>query len=277
MTEEQNAVEIFDNDYNCAQSTYLACRDKSFLDEETAAYVSATFGGGVSLGQTCGALCGAIMALTERFAPPDLKDKDQRTRVGIMKRTFGKWFEDQFGSCMCSDLRSVVPMGESSHPLCTNFVAGCARKISEIKELCELRRIEKGSSEHEKALELRKSALVLPSSGLDHKQQEVGEADVHLGLFSLGYFIATLSLKPIDAENIQLSPLFLDKDYHKTGTDRLLVCFAEKTAYELGYRIIHADAGACKYTQDLYKTLGYIPAEKAGVENSSYLTKVLNA
>ena len=58
------AEQNFREGYNCAQSVLLAFGDVTGLDENTAAMLSSSFGGGLGrMREVCGAVSGAAMVL----------------------------------------------------------------------------------------------------------------------------------------------------------------------------------------------------------------------
>ena len=62
--EERVAIarELFTSGYNCAQSVFIAYKDLADMDEQTAATISAPFGGGMGrLREVCGAVSGMTM------------------------------------------------------------------------------------------------------------------------------------------------------------------------------------------------------------------------
>ena len=64
--QSQRAVELFSQDYNCAQSVYAASATGNGLTEAQRLALAAPFGGGVARqGELCGALTGALLALGE--------------------------------------------------------------------------------------------------------------------------------------------------------------------------------------------------------------------
>ena len=62
----QRALELFSQNYNCAQSVYAASATGNGLTEAQRLALAAPFGGGVARqGELCGALTGALLALGE--------------------------------------------------------------------------------------------------------------------------------------------------------------------------------------------------------------------
>ena len=70
----------FSSGYHCAQSALLAFAPACGLEQEQAAKLAASFGGGVGgMGELCGALngiCIALGLLKGDFAPGDLEGKE---------------------------------------------------------------------------------------------------------------------------------------------------------------------------------------------------------
>jgi C_GCAxxG_C_C family probable redox protein len=60
------ALELFSQNYNCAQSVFAACATDKGLSEAQRLALAAPFGGGIARqGEVCGALTGALLALGE--------------------------------------------------------------------------------------------------------------------------------------------------------------------------------------------------------------------
>jgi C_GCAxxG_C_C family probable redox protein len=62
----ERAVELFSQNYNCAQSVYAASATGDGLSEAQRLALAAPFGGGIARqGEICGALTGALLTLAE--------------------------------------------------------------------------------------------------------------------------------------------------------------------------------------------------------------------
>jgi C_GCAxxG_C_C family probable redox protein len=106
MEHMSNPVEIADRHFvensNCAQSVFSAFAVQFDLDEETAAKIATSFGGGLARrGETCGAVSGALMAigLVHGAATPEAKEK-----VYMLAQEFMRLFEEKYGNLRCRDL-----------------------------------------------------------------------------------------------------------------------------------------------------------------------------
>jgi C_GCAxxG_C_C family probable redox protein len=65
MNKAEAALETFKKGYNCAQAVLSVFCEELGLDERTAARIASGFGGGIAhMGETCGAVTGAIMVIS---------------------------------------------------------------------------------------------------------------------------------------------------------------------------------------------------------------------
>ena len=99
------AVELFDNNHNCAQSVLLVYSDFLNLDNNTALSVSSGFGGGMGrLQNTCGVVTAAYMVfgLSHSKSTGDNRDKIAKTYSMVQK------YHDKFvklhGTTECKSL-----------------------------------------------------------------------------------------------------------------------------------------------------------------------------
>jgi C_GCAxxG_C_C family probable redox protein len=101
----ENAVAMFGEGFNCAQSVLTACSGGTGLSRELAVRLGGPFGGGMgSLGETCGAVSGALMALGLKFFQAGPQDAAGKIRVYALAQEFCKKFKERHGSQLCRDL-----------------------------------------------------------------------------------------------------------------------------------------------------------------------------
>jgi len=102
MKEQYLAKKFSDRDYNCAEMVLNLANTQYQLglDEQTSR-VAAGFGGGVGVGHLCGAVSGAIMALS-------LKHVDSvahQSPIKTLTKEYLAQVEQQLGSLMCDQLK----------------------------------------------------------------------------------------------------------------------------------------------------------------------------
>ena len=101
----EKANELFDRGYNCAQSMLYAYGKDLFENGGPVLKVASGFGGGISsMGETCGAVSGSLMALGLHFGPENPADHEQKEKLKEINREFLAIFEERHGSLKCRDL-----------------------------------------------------------------------------------------------------------------------------------------------------------------------------
>ena len=104
MKKAEEAVKVFADGYNCAQAVLSVFAPETGLTREQAMKVSCGFGGGMGRqGEMCGAVTGAIMALSVHRASAEL-DEAAKARAYAAVRQFFEEFRKQNGSVECREL-----------------------------------------------------------------------------------------------------------------------------------------------------------------------------
>ena len=105
---QSRALSLFESGCQCAQSVFVALCDETGLSEEDALALSASFGGGIGrMRETCGALCGLLMALGAtlgRFPQGDGAAKDRHYRL---VQYAAAQFKRRNGSVNCYELLGI--------------------------------------------------------------------------------------------------------------------------------------------------------------------------
>lgn len=105
MTKSDEAVNCFNNGFNCAQAILSVFADEFGLDRTTALRVAGGFGGGMGRqGLICGAVTGAMMVIGLKYGKISPEDNDARDRAYNAVLEFSKRFKELYGSLNCRDL-----------------------------------------------------------------------------------------------------------------------------------------------------------------------------
>ena len=124
------ALAYHDRGYNCAQSVFLACTEETGLPEDLRARLMVSFGGGMGgLGETCGALSGALAALGLLANPVVPGDTEAKEAHYARIKALGEAFRAEAGSLHCPDLKPEDP--ELRHARCGGYIAAAARLTAE--------------------------------------------------------------------------------------------------------------------------------------------------
>ena len=138
-TYEKTACALFSAGYNCAQAVFLAfATEEDGLSKETALRLSAPFGGGMGrMGEVCGALSGAFMALGLRRGYADPQDTAAKAALYDEVQALGKAFAAEHGTLLCRELLENAENAQASAGSraagspCGAFVSTAARLLSE--------------------------------------------------------------------------------------------------------------------------------------------------
>ncbi len=105
MSYKQKALNCFQDGFNCAQAVLSTYAPQFNLDKEMALRVAGGFGGGMgSMGETCGAVTGAIMVIGLKYGKTKKEDKEAKWKTYKMVQEFTKRFTDKYSSIKCRGL-----------------------------------------------------------------------------------------------------------------------------------------------------------------------------
>lgn len=105
MNNIETATQIFLSNYNCAQAVLYSCSDDTIIDKSTALKVASGFGAGLGRNQeVCGAITGAIIAISLRHGRGEHDDPSATERTYLKTRELMDKFQAKHGSCICREL-----------------------------------------------------------------------------------------------------------------------------------------------------------------------------
>jgi len=103
MGADKVAMQYFQQGFNCAQSVLVSCGEG--LDVITALKVSCAFGGGMSrMGETCGVVTGAMMAIGLKFGMTDADKPEAKAKTYQVVNDFVKEFKTRHKHITCTEL-----------------------------------------------------------------------------------------------------------------------------------------------------------------------------
>ncbi|MGC7846964.1 C-GCAxxG-C-C family protein [Desulforudis sp. 1088] len=105
MSKTEKAVSCFKEGFLCSQAMVSIYGPELGLDRDTALRLSAAFGGGTArMGETCGAVSGAIMVIGLKYGHCEAKDEQAREKTYSLVREFVDRFKSVNGSITCREL-----------------------------------------------------------------------------------------------------------------------------------------------------------------------------
>jgi C_GCAxxG_C_C family probable redox protein len=104
-TKQQQALETFNNNYNCAQSVFSAFAPELGLSREQALKIANNFGAGiVYMQQTCGAVTGALMAIGLKYGKGENGTNDDKEMANDLAHHFVAEFKKAHHHINCRQL-----------------------------------------------------------------------------------------------------------------------------------------------------------------------------
>jgi C_GCAxxG_C_C family probable redox protein len=104
MNHVDRAVELSTGGCSCSQAVFGAFAPRFGLDEDTAVRLASGFGGGMRIGDTCGALTGAFMALGLALGGDASRTAEGRQAVSDAVIACTRRFRKSHGALACRDL-----------------------------------------------------------------------------------------------------------------------------------------------------------------------------
>jgi len=109
------AYELFKQGYNCSQAVFMAFCDKYSIDEETAAKLASSFGGGMGrMREVCGAFSGMLLVNSMETGSADASDIETKKANYESVQALAARFKEENGSLICRELLGLTKQQESN-------------------------------------------------------------------------------------------------------------------------------------------------------------------
>ena len=143
MTKAETALQLFSGQCNCAQALLATFGTDEGLSFQDCLRIAAPFGGGIArMGQTCGAVSGAIMVLGLRYGKQAAGDPQAKAALYERVGEFVSRFQGCHNSIICRELLGIdvsTPEGwkqaqdqKVHETLCPDFVRVAAEILEEV-------------------------------------------------------------------------------------------------------------------------------------------------
>ena len=105
MNEIERANSYFEKGYSCSQAVLAAHAPELGMDEDMALRVSQAFGGGIArMGETCGAVSGALMAIGLKHGWGSTDDAEAKDHTYDLAAQFIEAFKERHSTVVCNEL-----------------------------------------------------------------------------------------------------------------------------------------------------------------------------
>ena len=102
--DKEKVADLFMRGQDCSQVVLSHYADELGITFDEANRLSAAFGGGSGMGETCGAVVGALMVIGMRYGHSGPDDMEHRDVLMAKRSEFIEKWKAGRGSCMCRDL-----------------------------------------------------------------------------------------------------------------------------------------------------------------------------
>ena len=102
--DKEKVADLFMRGQDCSQVVLSHYADELGITFDEANRLSAAFGGGSGMGETCGAVVGALMVIGLKYGHNGPDDMEQRNELMAKRAEFITAWKEKRGSCMCREL-----------------------------------------------------------------------------------------------------------------------------------------------------------------------------
>lgn len=102
--EKKEIAELFMKGIDCSQVVAGAFAEELGITTDEAYKMAAAFGGGMGLGETCGAVVGAMIVLGLKYGHHDVEHMEQKDIMNAKRAEFLQKFQEKYGVCNCKGL-----------------------------------------------------------------------------------------------------------------------------------------------------------------------------
>jgi C_GCAxxG_C_C family probable redox protein len=140
MTKAEIANDYFKNNFNCSQSVLSAFAPELGISDDTSMKIASAFGAGIARRQlTCGAVTGAVMAISLKFGK-GINDEDSK-KVFTYEKSIALMneFTQKHGSVCCRELLNGLDMVKDAEKIkeLNLFRTRCVTYVSDAVEITE--------------------------------------------------------------------------------------------------------------------------------------------
>jgi len=101
---KQNIADSFMKGVDCSQIIMGEWADKLGLSKEEALKVSSAFGGGMGVGESCGAVIGAMLVLGMKYGNTGENQQEKKDVLNAKRAEFLEKFKAAHSHCSCREL-----------------------------------------------------------------------------------------------------------------------------------------------------------------------------
>ena len=109
MTRAEHAAQLFYDGYNCAQAVAMAFADLTGMDQQYAAKMASSFGGGMGrMREVCGAVSGMLLVAGLLYGYTEDVGTVKKEHYALVQNLAGQ-FREKTGSIVCREILKNPP------------------------------------------------------------------------------------------------------------------------------------------------------------------------
>ena len=145
MEKSDYAVQCLTSGFNCSQAVFSTYCSELGLKPEMALRIAGSFGGGMGLGETCGAVSGAFMLIGLKYGNVYREDNENKKKTSSLVQEFTSRFRAINNSVKCKELLAydisipedmkIVREKQLFSTICPKLVKDSSEIIEELLEL----------------------------------------------------------------------------------------------------------------------------------------------
>ncbi len=141
MDRAKRAVEVFKEGFSCSQAVLEPFCEDMGMERDTALKISQSFGGGMAhMGETCGAVTGALMVIGLQFGRTKAEDTEAKEQTYTTVHEFIKRFKARYDSIVCKEILGYDVSKDEEFKKAQEeevFQAICPSLVQLAVEICE--------------------------------------------------------------------------------------------------------------------------------------------
>ncbi len=104
MSKADEAIALFEKNFNCCQAVLSVFSEELQCDKELALKIATGFGGGMRKAEVCGAVTGAVMVLGLKYGYYKEDDIETKSKAYEITREFMDKFQEKNKTVVCKEL-----------------------------------------------------------------------------------------------------------------------------------------------------------------------------
>ena len=134
----KEAVDCFNDGFNCSQAVLSAYCGEFGMDKKTALQIACGFGAGMGrLQETCGAVSGAYMLIGLKYGKFLKEDNPAKEKTYAMVREFARLFEERNKTTNCRELLGVDLIKGDKQTAAERVKSICPQMVKDASEIIE--------------------------------------------------------------------------------------------------------------------------------------------